>query len=88
MLNYKKSLKYLSYSFKAKAILENIGYPEYIKNKTALAQKYDGVRFKSGLTHILKFWDAILVYIFSAEANRRLLRQRFKEVRVLCEGEL
>jgi hypothetical protein len=53
-----------------------------------LAQKYDGVRFKSGLTHILKFWDAILVYIFSAEANRRLLRQRFKEVRVLCEGEL
>ncbi|CAB3998527.1 endothelin-converting enzyme homolog isoform X2, partial [Paramuricea clavata] len=55
---------------KAKAILENIGYPEYIKNKTALAQKYDGLELTED------YFDNVLKKsAFSARENYKKIKK-------------
>ena len=45
---------FLFFFFQAKAIRENIGYPEYLKNITAMSQMYKGVSFR--LLTISVFW--------------------------------
>ena len=72
--------------FQSKAIRENIGYPEYLKNSSAMSEMFKGVSFR--LLTISVFWAVntrfflillhdVLPYIFLITSNlqRRIFRK-------------
>lgn len=74
-------LFFIFFFFQAKAIRENIGYPEYLKNSSAMSEMYKGVSFR--LLTISVFWAVntrtfffillhdVLPYFFLITSNLR-----------------